>query len=112
MHTIFSRAFLLTCLVLCCFSSFSQQQQQTINGHIIDGNANPVVGASVVIKSLHKGVSTDEDGYFSLPLKDDGQVHSLSVTSLGFKEKTIPIDLSAASNNSLEIVLEESSLDL
>ena len=112
MHTIFSRALFLLCAVVCSLSSFSQQNQFTVDGHVRDANGNPIIGASVIIESINKGVSTDENGYFSLPLNGNAQAYTLNVISLGFKQKSILIDSNTTLNQSFDIVLEESSVDL
>ena len=57
-------------------------QEKTVSGVVKDENLEPMLGASVVVKGTTKGVSTDENGTFSLKVKD-GDV--LEFSSIGYK---------------------------
>lgn len=43
-----------------------QANSITVTGEVIGSDGEPVIGASVVVKGAHQGVSTDIDGKFSL----------------------------------------------
>ncbi len=60
-------------------------------------------GVNVFIKSLNKGVSTDEDGNFIIRLKKGD--YTLSVTFIGYKETIVPIRV--VGDGRLLIKLEE-----
>lgn len=45
-------------------------QEKTVSGVVKDENLEPMLGASVVVKGTTKGVSTDENGAYSLKVKD------------------------------------------
>ena len=57
-------------------------QEKTVSGVVKDENLEPMLGASVVVKGTTKGVSTDENGAYSLKVKD-GDV--LEFTAVGYK---------------------------
>lgn len=48
---------------------FGFAQQKTITGTITDESGLPLPGATVVIENTTRGVSSDFDGNFSIPLK-------------------------------------------
>ena len=41
-------------------------QNVTVKGHVVDEDGEPVIGASVIVKGLSTGVSTDIDGNFTM----------------------------------------------
>ena len=57
-------------------------QERTVSGVVKDENLEPMLGASVVVKGTSKGVSTDENGAYSLKVKE-GDV--LEFSSIGYK---------------------------
>ncbi len=57
-------------------------QEKTVSGVVKDENLEPMLGASVIVKGTTKGVSTDENGAYSLKVKD-GDV--LEFTAVGYK---------------------------
>ena len=81
------------CLILCCvLSSFVASAQITnVKGKIIDKkDKEPVMGASVVIIDkdgrIVRGVSTDIDGNYSMPVTD--KTHKIRVSFIGYKSTT------------------------
>ena len=44
----------------------AQGEEYTLKGKVTDANANPLVGASVIIEGTYNGVQTDEDGNYLL----------------------------------------------
>ena len=50
-------------------AQFEFAQQKTITGTITDESGLPLPGATVVIENTTRGVSSDFDGNFSIPLK-------------------------------------------
>ena len=59
-------------------------QEKTVLGVVKDENLEPMLGASVIVKGTTKGVSTDENGAYSLKVKD-GDV--LEFSSIGYKSQ-------------------------
>ena len=59
-------------------------QQKTVSGVVKDENLEPMLGASVIVKGTTKGVSTDENGAYSLKVKE-GDV--LEFSSIGYKSQ-------------------------
>ena len=49
-------------------------QEKTVSGVVKDENLEPMLGASVIVKGTTKGVSTDENGAYSLQSKRWGCV--------------------------------------
>lgn len=66
----------------------SADSQQIVRGRITDNMGEPVVGAYVMVNGTSTGTITDENGNFSLKAKP-GDV--LTVTSLGFQTRQIPV---------------------
>ncbi|TCD05632.1 SusC/RagA family TonB-linked outer membrane protein [Pedobacter frigidisoli] len=88
--------------ILCCFllvSAISNAQQiNYVKGKIIDKkDKQPIIGASVVIvdkdRRVIKGVSSDIDGNYSLPVAD--KTYRISVSYIGYKS-TAPIAIDKA----------------
>ncbi len=71
-----------------------QQQSEnatTIEGRVLDENNEPVIGASVVLKGVKGGVSTDANGNFRIRAARGAR---LEVSYVGYATQTVP----AASN--------------
>lgn len=74
--------------------------QYQLKGSVLDENANPLAGASVVEKGTKNGVTTDFDGNFIISLTDG--FASLEVSYLGYITKEIPINGATEINISLQ----------
>lgn len=59
-----------------------------INGYVMDGEGNPLPGATITEKGSKKGVSADFYGHFSLP-SDGRQSVQLTVSYIGMKPETV-----------------------
>lgn len=57
----------------------------TIKGTVLDFTKEPLIGATVRLKGTKTGVSTDDNGYFELPVPDQGL---LEVSYIGFVTST------------------------
>ena len=106
-----------TFIILCCLLvSFTAGAQQInyVKGRVIDKkDKQPIIGASVVIvdkeKRVIKGVSTDIDGNYSLPVAD--KTYRISVSYIGYKstaplaidKSVINFQLEAADNQMDEV---------
>jgi TonB-linked SusC/RagA family outer membrane protein len=83
----FKLNFLLILFLLC--GAKGMAQQVTIQGTVTDDQAQPLPGASVVVKGTTNGVQTDFDGNFTLDgVSPDG---TLVISYIGFSNKEVPI---------------------
>ena len=57
-------------------------QKKTLTGVVKDENQEPMLGVSVIIKGTSEGVSTDENGVYTLKVKDGDEVE---VSAMGYK---------------------------
>lgn len=73
--------------------------QTTISGTIVDTDAIPLIGASILEKGTTNGTVTDLDGSFTLNVSEDA---ILMVSYTGFSSKEIPVN----DQRVFEIVLE------
>lgn len=85
---------LITKLFLSCFifsfltSNFIYSQE--IKGQIIDKKTNNSVAfVTILIKNKNKGVVTDDNGFFRLPLYYKNQKDTILVSSIGYKTKQV-----------------------
>lgn len=67
--------------------SASQARPAIFKGQVVDGDGEPLPGASVIVKGTSKGVSADVTGQFELPTKDFPL--TLVVGFIGMQEKEI-----------------------
>jgi len=75
--------------------------QITVTGTVADSNGEPLMGATVIEKGTKTGVSTDPEGRFTLNVKGDNSV--ISVTYVGFN----PYSTKVGTNRNFAIVLKE-----
>jgi TonB-dependent receptor len=67
--------------------------QTTVRGRIIDQDSSePLLGASVILEGDLSGVATDLSGSFTLRTSQTGQ-KNLIVSFIGFRSKSVPVDL-------------------
>src|SRR5688500_2513485 len=67
----------------------SAQNTRTVSGQVRDASADPVAGASVMLKGSDKGVSTDVQGRFTITDGPDDGV--LVITSTGYAAQEISV---------------------
>lgn len=73
------RVFML--LFACCVSSIAWGQgTNSVKGHITDGNGEPLIGVSILVKNTNNGTVSDLDGNFTLSV-NPGDI--LRVTYVG-----------------------------
>jgi hypothetical protein len=98
------------CVFFAHLISFSQvtEQQYAVYGTITSAQkGETIIGASVVRDSI-TGTTTNEYGFFSLALPSGS--HTLMISAIGMKTKTVEINLSK--DTRIDISLEEESSDL
>lgn len=83
-------------------------QSILISGKVTDGT-EPIIGASISLKSSNTGTSTNADGNFTIAVPASGA--TLRISYIGMKTKELVID-TKASNAALSIVLEKDELQL
>ena len=76
-------------------------QSKAITGTVVDENKMPLPGASILVKGLNIGLSTDFDGNFSLNVPETGEV--LVVSYLGYMTKELVISKNLTFNIQLDI---------
>ena len=77
------------------FYPFLLSSVQSISGFVFDfEDKSPINDANIFIKEYDIGTITDENGYFLLPVNSisENQI-DLNIKFIGYKQKTIPIDL-------------------
>ena len=97
-------------LLLICFRCLqSQAQTKKIVGRVLDAQSNmPIQGASVIVKTTKKGVTTNNDGYFTISANDG---EAIQITSIGYAvieakaSKDVVIKLQQSSGNNLQDVV-------
>ncbi len=74
-----------------------QQQTGKVQGTVVDGNGEPVIGATIKVKGAKGGTITDLDGHFSL---DASKGATLEVSYIGYKTQEVK-----ATTSNLQITL-------
>lgn len=93
----------LVMALLLVYGTAAAQSGRSVRGTVTDQSGNPVIGAGVLVQGTHSGTTTDAKGLFELNLAKSGEV-TLSVSSLGYREKAVQVP---GSQSSVNIVLEE-----
>lgn len=78
--------FIITTIMLCCFSLIAVAQQQTLNGIIRDDLGEPLPGVNVLVKGTTNGVVSDFDGQYSITTTNG---ETLVFSYVGFVTKEI-----------------------
>jgi TonB-linked SusC/RagA family outer membrane protein len=95
-------------LCLLCFLmslSFSALAQKRISGTVTDAAGETIIGANVVEKGTTNGISTDEDGKFTITVGDNA---TLVISFIGYLKQEIVV----GSRTNLQVVLQEDHLAL
>lgn len=84
----------------------SVEQSHKVTGRVIDSDGMPIAGASVVERANRSnGVTTDADGRFTLSVRNQQAV--LTVSFIGYTTQTV-----TATTGTLEVVMTEKENDL
>ena len=90
-------------LLMCLACSLAVVAQQRITGTVYDIDANPIVGANVILKGTTNGTTTDGSGAFSIVATPQSV---LQISYLGYETREITV----GNRTSLDVKLESSSL--
>ena len=82
-------------------------QNIDITGTIIDEDANPLPGASILIEGSTVGASSDFDGNFNLSI--NGNTKTLVVSFIGYKTKKVSI--TDSKNYNIQLDVDSNNLD-
>ena len=96
-------------LLLLITSVVGQAQTSKFSGKVIDENQNPLAGATIVIKDLNLGTTTNFDGEFEIKVSKGN--HTLEISYVGFKTLSQGIDFSRNQSLTFKLVATESVLD-
>ena len=67
----------------------AEQQGKKVTGKVTDPLGIPIPGASIVVKGTTTGVTTDNDGNFSLAIPEDAKILSFSFVGMKTQEMAI-----------------------
>lgn len=80
--------------------------QSVVKGTVKSADGSPITGVTIGVKGTSKGTVTDVKGYYSLSLADPND--TLVFSSIGFKEKTVPVN----GKTTINVVLQRSVVAL
>ncbi|WP_460685159.1 SusC/RagA family TonB-linked outer membrane protein [Niabella aquatica] len=67
-----------------CLPLFARAQRNTVSGTVLDEQAQPISGASVIVKGSSVGTNTNEEGKFTITLAPNG---ILVISSVGYESR-------------------------
>ena len=96
------RKIILNLLVLLGFVLSASAQDRIVSGKVVDDKNQPLSGVTVIVKGTNKGVSTNSEGAFSIPVSATARVLVFSAVDMLPQEVTI-------TGNSVNITLKAKS---
>ncbi|WP_440122802.1 TonB-dependent receptor [Tenacibaculum sp. Ill] len=100
----------LIAFLLVLFATLTANAQTvTFSGKVVDGNQNPLVGATVTVASLNKGIATDFKGNFTLNLSKGTYV--FKVSHVGFKPLLQEVIITKNQQFTFQLISDEAILD-
>lgn len=99
-------------LSICCgiLSLSMSWAQGKISGNVKDGNGNPIIGATIVIKGTTTGTISDVDGAYSFEAPTGEQF--IIASFVGYKTVTQKVNVTQGGNTPLDFTLPEDALGL
>ncbi|HTL06832.1 MAG TPA: TonB-dependent receptor [Chitinophagaceae bacterium] len=115
-HTL-TKVSALLCLIFSIFCANAQVTTATLSGTVLSADKKPLSGATVKIVFAEAGISktilTQSNGSFLVPNLRVGGPYKLTVSFVGFVEKTEDnINLELGQNSAVDFVLEPSAANL
>jgi hypothetical protein len=100
------------CFIPLIFISFLVSAQSIrLNGKVINSKNEAIAKATIEIPLISKSIAADIDGRFSINL-EAGKKYILNVSSAGYNSKIIEdVEVKAGEDNTIDIVLENKTLD-
>lgn len=96
--------------LLVVFTTLTTSAQTFIlSGKVVDGNQEPLVGATVAVRNQTKGTSTDFEGSFKLNLTKG--THVIEVSYVGFKSTSQEVELTNNQQITFQLISNETVLD-
>ena len=100
----------VTLFVLLIVSVNSLAQKHTISGYIKDaGTGEVLIGSSVYIEELEKGVATNVYGYYSITV--DAGVYNFIARYVGYDDVSKTVTLYADTKWNIELVVSAGVMD-
>lgn len=85
-------------------------QTGKLSGRIVDGNGEPLIGATVLVVGTSYGAATDIDGYYNVLRIPPGTV-DVRFSSIGFQTQTIEgIQISSNTTTELNVTLRDETV--
>ena len=79
--------------------------QNTVDGTVVDGDNQPIIGASVMLEGTSQGTITDLDGKFSIDIPDGGA--TLNISFIGYKNVALEVNGDQQMLDAIVIILAE-----
>ncbi len=97
----------LVITLLICFMQFTGfSQVKTVTGKVTELNGEPLTGVTIVIKGTTRGITTDIDGNYTLPVEEEDAV--LVFSFVGYITRKITVGV----QTTIDVVLEEDIMEL
>jgi iron complex outermembrane receptor protein len=90
-------------------STLANAQSFKLSGKVVDENKSPLAGASILVKEIKKGASTDVEGNFSFNLEKG--TYTVEVSFLGYNTISEKITLSKDEEYVIELQTESTVLE-
>ncbi len=89
---------------------FAQTGEASLNGFVYDKtNGETLIGASILLKPVNRGTSSNLSGYYVIPKLQQGS-YEVVVTFIGYKSHSHKIVLKAGEEKTLDFTLEQDAL--
>jgi len=89
--------------------TIAYSQTGSIKGRVINNNAQPVIGANVIVAGTNYGDAANESGNFEIKVIPYGN-YTLEISSIGYEKKIVNVNLNQ-STRSLTIILREKAFE-
>lgn len=99
-----TRFYLLLLFITLCQSVFSQKNQATVSGYVVDDAEQPLAGVTVLILGRQTGISTNDSGYFSIKVPA-GRAFAIEFSYTGYRTEQRNFLLSEEESETVRIRL-------